>query len=136
MAISLFGILFSVMTERMKSLNLVRKIGCSKRRVAAIILTEWLFLLISGTVLGIAAGAVLYELILLIQSSFFGLSPLHGYTAEWAVLQVTDKPFISAIICATAKPIFAFIPRATAVSVWQWWTILVCLSIPPTKSLK
>ena len=99
-AISLFGILFSVMPERMKSLNLVRKIGCSKRQVAAIILTEWLFLLISGTVLGIAAGAVLYELILLIQSGFFGLSPLHGYTAEWAVIQVTDNPFISAIICA------------------------------------
>lgn len=99
-AISLFGILFSVMPERMKSLHLVRKIGCSKRRVAAIILTEWLFLLISGTIIGIAAGAVLYELILLIQSVFFGLSPLHGYTAEWAVLQVTDNPFLSAIICA------------------------------------
>lgn len=54
-AISLFGILFSVMPERMKSLNLVRKIGCSKHRAAAIILTEWLFLLISGTALGIAA---------------------------------------------------------------------------------
>ena len=99
-AISLFGILFSIMPERMKSLNLIRRIGCSKCRVAVVILMEWLFLLICGIAVGHAVGIALYELILLIQDRFMGLSPLRGYTAEWAVLQVTKNPFVSAIVCA------------------------------------
>lgn len=99
-AISLFGILFSVMPKRMKSLGLIRKIGCSKSRAAVIILMEWLFLLICGIAMGHIAGIVLYELVLWAQDCFMGLSPLRGYTAEWAVLQVTDHPFISAILCS------------------------------------
>lgn len=99
-AISLFGILFSVMPERLKSLNLIRKIGCSKYRVAVIILMEWLFLLICGIAIGTMAGIAIYEFVLWIQDSFMGLSPLRGYTAEWSVLQVTDNPFISAILCS------------------------------------
>ncbi|MGN0634014.1 MAG: FtsX-like permease family protein [Oscillospiraceae bacterium] len=99
-AISLFGILFSVMPVRMRSLGLIRKIGCSKSRVAAIILTEWLFLLICGIAVGLIAGIALYELVLWVQDRFMGLSPLRGYTAEWAVLQVTDDPFISAVLCS------------------------------------
>lgn len=42
----------------------------------------------------------MYELVLWVQDCFMGLSPLRGYTAEWAVLQVTDNPFISAILCS------------------------------------
>ncbi|MCM1023459.1 MAG: hypothetical protein NC395_05305 [Prevotella sp.] len=99
-AISLFGILFSVMPERMKSLNLIRRIGCSKRRTAVIIFTEWLFLLVCGIVAGFAAGIALYEIILLIQDRFMGLSHLRGYIAEWAVLRVTSNPFASAAVCA------------------------------------
>lgn len=68
-AISLFGILFSVMPERMKSLDLIRKIGCSKRRVAVIILMEWLFLLICGIAIGTIAGIAIYEFVLWIQNA-------------------------------------------------------------------
>lgn len=99
-AISLFGILFSVMPERMKSLNLIRKIGCSKNRIVAVILMEWLFLLVCGIVVGHVIGIASYEFILLIQNRFMGLSALRGYTAEWAVLQVTKNPFVSAVVCA------------------------------------
>ncbi len=99
-AISLFGILFSVMPERMRSLDLIRKIGCSKCRTAVIILMEWLFLLICGIAIGHIAGIALYELVLWVQDRFMGLSPLRGYTAEWAVLQVTNNPFVSAVMCS------------------------------------
>lgn len=99
-AISLFGILFSVMPERMRSLDLIRKIGCSKSRVAAIILMEWLFLLICGLAIGHIAGIALYELVLWVQDRFMGLSPLRGYNAEWTVLQVTNDPFVSAVLCS------------------------------------
>lgn len=99
-AISLFGILFSVMPERMRSLDLIRKIGCSKSRIAVIILMEWLFLLICGIAIGHIAGIALYELVLWVQDRFMGLSPLRGYTAEWAVLQVTNNPFVSATLCS------------------------------------
>ena len=99
-AISLFGILFSVMPERMNSLNIIRKIGCSKSRVAVIILMEWFFLLVCGVVIGHIAGVLIYELVLWIQDCFMGLSPLRAYTAEWAVLQITENPFVSAVICS------------------------------------
>lgn len=98
-AISLFGILFSVMPERMRSLDLIRKIGCSKNRVTAIILMELFFLLMCGIAVGLISGIILYELVLWVQDRFMGLSPLRGYTAEWAVLQVTNNPFVSAVLC-------------------------------------
>jgi ABC-type lipoprotein release transport system permease subunit len=97
-AISLFGILNIVMEKRMKSLQLLRNIGCSKVRIARILSLEWLFLLICGVICGVIFGVGIYEIVLWIQDKFFGLSKLRGYTAEWAILQVTRNPFITAVV--------------------------------------
>ncbi len=98
-AISLFGIMFPVMESRMKSIHLLRTIGYSKRQVLRQLFLEWIWLLCSGLILGIVLGCGIYELILFVQNKWLGLSALHSYTAEWAVLQVTKNPFVVAILC-------------------------------------
>ncbi len=100
-SVSLFGIMSIVMRERIKSLESVRNVGCSKIRLAAILLTEWCLLLACGIFFGLATGSCIYELVLLIQKRFMGLSLLRGYHAEWAVLQVTNNPFTYSVMCAT-----------------------------------
>lgn len=98
-AISLFGILTIVMKKRMRSLLLIKNIGCSRRRIFRIIFLEWCCLLISGLIGGSAIGTVIYEIVLWIQHKYMGLSALQGFSGEWAVLQVTKNPYAVSAAC-------------------------------------
>ena len=99
-AISLFGILGTVMTERMQSLHTLQKLGATHRQVWWILLWEWIMFLVSGVVAGLVLGLAVYEGILWAQAKWMGLSPLQGFQVEWAVEQVTRNPWYTAIGCA------------------------------------
>lgn len=99
--ISLFGVLCTVMKKRMKSLYLIRKIGCSEKRVVIIIVTEAVILMLLGIICGLVFGIALYELILFIQNKFMGLSPLSAFDCEWAVKRVSSDPFMTAVISSS-----------------------------------
>ena len=95
-AISLFGVMITVMSERQKSLDIVRDIGASRIKVAWIHILEWGILLVSGVICGGVVGITVYEVILEIQSRFLRLPKLRGYTVEWCVQQITENPFVMA----------------------------------------
>lgn len=99
-AISLFGVLFTVMQERIKSLKLIKTLGYSNARLSRLLLIEWIILYITGFAAGIGAGVIIYELILFAQKSIWGLAPLQAFQSEWAVDQVTADPFLVAFICS------------------------------------
>lgn len=99
--ISLFGVLCTVMKKRMESLYLIRKIGCSEKRVVIIIVTEAVILMLLGIICGLVFGIALYELILFIQNKFMGLSPLSAFDCEWAVKRVSSDPFLTAVISSS-----------------------------------
>lgn len=100
-AISLFGVMITVMSERQKSLDIVRDIGASRIKVAWIHILEWGILLVSGVICGGVVGITVYEVILEIQSRFLRLPKLRGYTVEWCVQQITENPFVISVVCAT-----------------------------------
>ena len=100
-AISLFGVMITVMSERQKSLDIVRDIGASRMKVAWIHILEWGILLVSGVICGGGGGITVYEVILEIQSRFLRLPKLRGYTVERCVQQITENPFVISVVCAT-----------------------------------
>lgn len=97
-AISLFGVLYSVMEKRVKSLDCAKMLGYSKRRVARLLATESIILFIVGFAVGIICSVAVYELILVIQNAISDLPILRAYSAEWAVNQITQKPFAYALM--------------------------------------
>ena len=99
--ISLFGVLCTVMKKRMESLYLIRKIGCSEKRVVVIIVTEAVLLMLFGIICGLIFGTVFYEIILYIQNNWMGLSPLSAFDSEWAVKRVSSNPFLTAVISSS-----------------------------------
>lgn len=107
--ISLFGVLCTVMKKRIKSLYLIRRIGCSEKRVIIIVVTEAVLLMLFGIICGLIFGTALYELILFIQKNFMGLSPLTAFDCEWAVKRVSSNPFFTAVISSSSVFITGYV---------------------------
>ena len=99
-AISLFGVLYSVISERIRSLKLIKTLGYSNLRMTRLLIIEWIILYLTGLLIGIIVGYGLYEIILLLQKNIGHLPALQAINAEWAVRQVTVSPFGIAFICS------------------------------------
>lgn len=101
-AISLFGVLYSVMEKRTKSLECAKMLGYSKCRIVRLLVTESIMLFVVGFAAGVICSVAVYELILVIQSAVSDLPVLRAYDAEWAVEQITQKPFAYAFAPSVA----------------------------------
>lgn len=108
-AISLLGILYSVMKARASSLRLIRAAGYSRLKTAGLVITEAVLLYMLGFVSGIITGGILYEIVLFFQKTFWGLLPLKAYHMEEPVRLVTGKPYSTALICSLVMFILAYI---------------------------
>lgn len=108
-AISMFGILYSVMQERIKSLNLVKVLGYSKLSLMRLFIIEWFLLYIVGFLLGIIVGILIYEAIISIQYFVWQMPLLQAFNLEWCIKQITNNPFIMAFICSVITFLFGYI---------------------------
>jgi|LSQX01.3.fsa_nt_gb ABC-type lipoprotein release transport system permease subunit len=97
-AISLFGILYSIMQKRVESLRLIKILGYSNLRIISLMVFEWIILFVLGYGIGILIGIGIYEAIIAAQGAFWGLPALKAYNPEWPIKQVTQNPYLVAFV--------------------------------------
>lgn len=108
-AISLFGVLYSIISERIKSLKLIKTLGYSNLKLIRLIISECIILYLTGFIFGIIIGYSFYEFVLFLQKNIWHLSALQALNAEWAVKQVTIEPFSTAFISSILTFILGYI---------------------------
>lgn len=107
-AISSISGIMSIMPQRIKSLQLLRTIGLSRKKLLNIFFTESLIFLFTGTFLGILFACGIHELFILIQK-VMGLIAYRGYTAEYIIELKTHSPFILPVILSSGVVILSLI---------------------------
>lgn len=96
-AISMFTGVMSIMPKRIESLQLLRSIGMSKRKLFGMFITEFFLIWLIGNVIGIGIGCGVHELVQLARK-LMGIPSYRGYFAEFIVDQITSSPFVMPII--------------------------------------
>ena len=106
-ALSVYSVLKSVFDERRSRINILRRIGMSKRRVYKMYALECAILTVIQIVLGISLGAAAYQGIFLFRANVLEEKVFSGYTDVSFILKQTLDPFlfsaiISSVIIAAA----------------------------------
>lgn len=107
-AISMFTGVMSIMPKRIESLQLLRSIGMSKRKLFGMFLTEFFLIWLIGNVIGIGTGCGVHELVQLARK-LMGISSYRGYFAEFIVNQVTSSPFVMPIFMSFIVAVISLI---------------------------
>lgn len=107
-AISMFTGVMSIMPKRIESLQLLRSIGMSKRRLFGMFITEFFLIWLIGNVIGIATGCGVHELVQLARK-LMGISSYRGYFAEFIINQVTSSPFVMPIFMSFVVAVVSLI---------------------------
>ena len=95
--ISLVSVMYSILSERIRSLRLLKCIGMSKRQLCRLVLSEIAVGVLAGAVVGVGMACVMHEIQLAYQKTL-GLAAYRGYTAEWLVQQVTVSPWLMLLL--------------------------------------
>ena len=106
-ALSVYSVLKSVFDERRSRINILQRIGMSKRRVYTMYALECATLTVIQIVLGISLGAAAYQGIFLFRENILEEKVFSGYTDVNFILKQTLDPFlfsaiISSVIIAAA----------------------------------
>lgn len=107
-AISMFTGVMSIMPKIIESLQLLRSIGMSKRKLFSMFITEFFLIWLIGNVIGIVTGCGVHELVQLARK-LMGISSYRGYFAEFIVDQVTTSPFVMPIIMSFVVAVISLI---------------------------
>lgn len=107
-AISMFTGVMSIMPKRIESLQLLRSIGMSKRKLFGMFITEFFLIWLIGNVIGIGTGCGVHELVQLARK-LMGISSYRGYFAEFIVNQVTSSPFVMPIFMSFIVAVISLI---------------------------
>lgn len=107
-AISMISGVISIMPQRIESLQLLRLIGMSKRKLTGIFITEFLLFWIIGNILGISAGCGLHEIVIVLQK-MLGISAYRGYFTELIISEKTASPFIMPLILSFILAVLSLI---------------------------
>ena len=101
-ALSVFSILRSIFSERKSRIEILKRIGMSKRRIAMMYAVECAVFAFIQITLGIIFGFSAYEGIFKLRTEVIGEKVYSGLTDMWLVTHFTPNPFLfSAIISAT-----------------------------------
>ncbi len=101
-ALSVFSILRSIFSERRSRIEILKRIGMSKRRIAMMYAAECAMFAVIQIILGILFGFAAYEGIFKLRTDVIGEKVYNGLTDMWLVTHFTPNPFLfSAIISAT-----------------------------------
>ena len=101
-ALSVFSILRSIFSERKSRIEILKRIGMSKRRIAMMYAVECAMFAFIQITLGIIFGFSAYEVIFKLRTEVIGEKVYSGLTDMWLVTHFTPNPFLfSAIISAT-----------------------------------
>lgn len=107
-AISMFTGVMSIMPKRIESLQLLRSIGMSKRKLFGLFITEFFLIWLIGNAIGIVTGCGVHELVQLARK-LMGIPSYRGYFAEFIVNQVTSSPFVMPIIMSFIVAVISLI---------------------------
>ncbi len=105
--LSVFSVLRSVFAERRGRIDILKKIGVSKKVTAKMYAFECVIFALLQTALGILAGLAAYGAIFLFKTAVLGAKPYSGFADISIVRRETYDPFlysviISAVLFATA----------------------------------
>ena len=96
-AIAMFSGVISIMPQRIESLQLLRSIGMSKRRLFGMFITEFFLFWLIGNIIGIALGCGVHEIVILFRK-LIGISAYRGYRVEFIIGEITVSPFILPLV--------------------------------------
>ena len=108
-ALSVFSILRSIFSERKSRIEILKRIGMSKRRIAIMYAVECAMFAVIQTILGIMFGFLAYEGVLKFRTEVLEQKIYSGITDLWLITHTTPDPFLYSAIISVTVVVLAYL---------------------------
>ncbi len=108
-ALSVFSILRSIFSERKSRIEILKRIGMSRRRIAIMYAVECAMFAVIQTILGIAFGFLAYEGVFKFRTEVLEQKIYSGITDLWFVISTTLDPFLCSAVISVTVVVLAYL---------------------------
>lgn len=108
-SLSVFSVLRSIFTERRSRIEILKRIGMSRRRIIGMYAWECAAFTVVQTIAGFIAGSVVYLITYLFKGFVLNYEWYGGFTSDTNVLYSTRDPFLFAGIFSAIIMVLAYI---------------------------
>ncbi len=108
-ALSVFSILRSIFSERKSRIEILKRIGMSKRRIAIMYAVECAIFAVIQAILGIAFGFLAYEGVFKFRTEVLEQKIYSGITDLWLITRTTPDPFLYSAVISVTVVVLAYL---------------------------
>lgn len=108
-ALSVYSVLRMIFLKRRGRIEILKRIGMSKRRIIHMYALEGAGFAVIQTLIGLLAGLAAYGVIWLVKTGALGEKPYSAFTDLWMVLEKTSNPVLFACLVSFAVVAAAYL---------------------------
>lgn len=108
-ALSVYSVLRMIFLKRRGRIEILKRIGMSKRRIIHMYALEGAGFAVIQTLIGLIAGLAVYGVIWLVKTGALGEKPYSAFTDLWMVFEKTSNPVLFACLVSFTVVIAAYL---------------------------
>lgn len=107
--LSVFSVLRGIFTQRRNRIEILKRIGMSRKRIAGMYALECGAFTLIQTAAGMLAGALVYQAVYAFKTTVLGVKAYSAFTSDATVLKFTTDPFFTAVVFSVSVMVTAYI---------------------------